>query len=116
MHVQAVKEDESPALQDSMDDAMEAFDVNVLRTQEIVQRLKRTLVKISGVSSTATTATNFATSTPSFNFMDIMQRTSMTPNLNNKKHSALSQLRHKIIPVFAGTEMIDFVYQGALFS
>jgi hypothetical protein len=95
-------------LSDSMDDAMEAFDVNVQRTQEIVQRLRKTLAKLTGASSTTTAVTVFATSAPSFNSVDISRRTSMNPNLNNKNHSALAQLGHKIIPVFAGTETIDF--------
>lgn len=90
-----------------MDDAMEAYDINILRTQEIIQRLQRTLSKLEGTAVCTATATVSATSTPSFGLTDILQRTSMNPNLNNKNHSALTQLGHKIIPVFAGSEIID---------
>ena len=106
--INLAEEEERPALWDSMDDAMEPFDVNVTRTLEIVQRLNKTLTKLTGPSSTSTAttiSTNLALSSAS---VDISQRTSMNPNLNNKNHSALAQLGHKIIPVFAGTEKIDF--------
>ncbi|KAG0075953.1 hypothetical protein BGZ93_004087, partial [Podila epicladia] len=86
---------------------MSPFDVNVTRTWEIVQRLRKTLAKFTGTSSTTATSGSI-TSTLSSASTDISQRTSMNPNLNNKNHSALAQLGHKIIPVFAGTEKIDF--------